>query len=950
MSETPAEIPITQKPKNQREAKKARQGKSGEQEETEEAVEEGEEEEDEEESESESEDEDTPRKARKSSKKNTYTEAPPLRYEDMNQRRLRILQINLNKSPTAHWELLNVTARGFCQVYPGSKIQETKPVRSGIWMNEALSTNSWRALEIEDSADVTAVQLKGEYGQITIFNIYNDCNNDDTLTALDDYLDANYNSLHGDGKYVMWAGDFNRHHPDWDHEDDHRLFTTANLEKAQPLRELVDEHGMEMALPQGIRTLTHNVSKNESRPDNVFVSENMANLLISCTVSAERHVKTDHYGIETILNIEKTPAELPPVKNWRMVDWKEFTIVLQRSIEDAGLSTGPIHTEEYFTRRTESLIKCLQETIEKVVPESRPSSYARKWWNRDLDTMRKRKKELSKTAKANRALPDHPIHSQLQRHLNNYSKAIEKAKVDHWEEFLTNASTADMWIANGYLKSPVGDAGRPRIPSLKATALDSTASTVDTNEKKAELLAASFFPKKPANIAEANEIPEAYPTPLPGITKITEKIVKRHLLTLSPYKAPGLDAAISKTHKWVMLFKRLARTARGLNGALMRHLYRAVGLPKLTYAADIWYEPLHIKPNNQKRTGSVQALQQLQQIQRQAAIAITGALKSTARDMLDAHANLTPIEIYMESLYCRAYICISTLPANHILNMQAHAARATRHIIKKQLSPLQQMAQRYPKINPDQIEKIGHEKRPVSFTPVFVTDIAATRQESINIENNDKARYKIYTDGSGMEGQVGAAALLFEDDHTEPIATRHYHLGPASQYTTYDAEWVGILLAVWLLTTAINQARIGISNIRIYADNQSVIQTLEKGKPGPAQHIADAVQDIAETTRNKGPRIKKFDIRWISAHSDVTRNEKVDIEAKAAAHGTTSEDQDLPPMLQRTLPTSKSALVQAAKSNAKEQWRIAWTGSSRISQFCARMDSNHRGNLVQWGL
>lgn len=154
-------------------------------------------------------------------------------------------------------------------------------------------------------------------------------------------------------------------------------------------------------------------------------------------------------------------------------------------------------------------------------------------------------------------------------------------------------------------------------------------------------------------------------------------------------------------------------------------------------------------------------------------------------------------------------------------------------------------------------------------------------------------------------------------------------MGPASQYTTYDAEWVGILLAVWLLTTAINQARIGISNIRIYADNQSVIQTLEKGKPGPAQHIADAVQDIAETTRNKGPRIKKFDIRWISAHSDVTRNEKVDIEAKAAAHGTTSEDQDLPPMLRRTLPTSKSALVQAAKSNAKEQWRIAWTGSER---------------------
>lgn len=172
-------------------------------------------------------------------------------------------------------------------------------------------------------------------------------------------------------------------------------------------------------------------------------------------------------------------------------------------------------------------------------------------------------------------------------------------------------------------------------------------------------------------------------------------------------------------------------------------------------------------------------------------------------------------------------------------------------------------------------------------------------------------------------------ALLFEDDHTVPIATRHYHLGPTSQYTTYDAEWVGILLAVWLLTTVINQAQIGISNVRVYADNQTVIQTLKKGKPGPVQHIANAVQDIAEKTHNRGPRIKKFDIRWISAHSDVTRNEKVDTEAKAAAHGTTSEDQDLPPLLRRTLPISKSALVQAAKSNAKEQWWTAWTGSER---------------------
>ncbi|KAF5310671.1 hypothetical protein D9619_007720 [Psilocybe cf. subviscida] len=905
----------------------------------------------------------------------------------------------------------------------------------------------------------------------------------------------------------------------------------------------------------------------------------MTNLLISCTVSEERHIKTDHYGIETIINIEKTPAEHPPVKNWRMVDWKKFTAALRQRIEEAGLSTGPIQTEEYFIQHTEQLTKCLQETIQEVVPESRPSSYARRWWNKDLDAMRKRKKELSKSAKDNRALPNHPIHGQLRQHLNEYSEAIEKAKVNHWEEFLTNASTADMWIANGYLKSPVGDAGRLRIPSLKATALDPVA-TVDTNEKKAELLATSFFPKRPADAAGANTEPEEYPTPLPGITKVTEKTVKHYILALSPYKAPGLDgipnitlqrtadiiaphlgdiytAALSKgfyyqgwrksitcvlrkpgkpsyeipkayrpiallstigkllsaivvgdisrlieTHELLpsthfggrqgrtttdslhylvgrikaawhkkkvvsVLFLDIegafpnAVTEKVIHNMKKRQMPEAYvqlvtnmlkdrktrlkfddyllefipidngigqGFPLsmilyIIYNADLvdiprkdgengagyvddvflyaeaddfkttvhmikdmmerqggglkwaemhnsWFEMLKVAlmhfsrqplspqdrdkllrdsapqlklrgtyitvANVYKYLGvmidpdlnwkqqeaaaiskahkwgsrftedNLRSRYMLQRIQWLAAIAITGALKSTARDTLDVHANLTPIEIHMELLNRQAYIRMSTLPANHILNMQIHAAHAMRDTVKKQLSPLQQMAQHYRDINPDQVEKIGHWKRPVSFKPIYNTDIAATRQDSINTKNDDNAKYKIYTDGSGIDRQVGAAALLFEDGHTEPTAVRHFHLGSTSHYTTYNAKWVGILLAIWLLTTMIDQARIGINHIRIYADNQLVIQSLESG-----------------------PRIKKFDIRWISAHSDVIRNEKVDAEAKTAARGTTSEDRELPPTLQRTLPVSKSALIQAAKHDAKEQWRIAWLKSER---------------------
>lgn len=150
---------------------------------------------------------------------------------------LRIMQINLNKSPNLHHKLINgnlhtdwdiiliqephmnyykhiKTTKGFRQVYPNNKVRNKKTIHSGIWMNKMISTNLWHALEIEDSADVTAVQLKGKYSQITIFNIYNNCGNNNSLMTLDNYLNNNYTKIHGKGKYVIWAGDFSWHHPD----------------------------------------------------------------------------------------------------------------------------------------------------------------------------------------------------------------------------------------------------------------------------------------------------------------------------------------------------------------------------------------------------------------------------------------------------------------------------------------------------------------------------------------------------------------------------------------------------------------------------------------------------------------------------------------------------------------------------------------------------------------
>ena len=50
-----------------------------------------------------------------------------------------------------------------------------------------------------------------------------------------------------------------------------------------------------------------------------------------------------------------------------------------------------------------------------------------------------------------------------------------------------------------------------------------------------------------------------------------------------------VDYVVSKASRWISLFKRITRSRSGLPLQLLRGLYIAVAVPKITYAADVWY-------------------------------------------------------------------------------------------------------------------------------------------------------------------------------------------------------------------------------------------------------------------------------------------------------------------------------------------------------------------------
>jgi len=108
-----------------------------------------------------------------------------------------------NARGSAYWRIL----------YPSDHLLDGASCsRSILMINTNISTDAYTQLHIP-SGDITAVRFNGTFGSLNLFNIYNDCNHNDSLTALTSFLRTNPPSQLD---HMLWLGDLNRHHPLWE--------------------------------------------------------------------------------------------------------------------------------------------------------------------------------------------------------------------------------------------------------------------------------------------------------------------------------------------------------------------------------------------------------------------------------------------------------------------------------------------------------------------------------------------------------------------------------------------------------------------------------------------------------------------------------------------------------------------------------------------------------------
>ena len=514
---------------------------------------------------------------------------------------LRISQQNLNKSLIAQLHLLNTAKPTEWDIlliqepwiafngtratphwrvlYPKIYFEDnTKLLRSLILVNSNIPTNSYQQIQF-NTADVTGITLKIGDRKIIIINVYNDCNNDEAIHAVSEFLSNKYPDAYiPNDTHVIVCGDFNRHHSWWECEENDHLTSAEPL--IRPLLNLIDQFDLRMTLPPNIPTLQAFSTGNWTRPDNVWCTSHTTNLFTKCiTDPGTRAPNTDHMPIHSELDLRIQRNAPKPHRNFRATDWEKFNEHLTTSLA-AAPEPKRIRTPEEFREALDAINLALKAAVEKEVPLHNQVPHTKRWWNRELNAARKSKRRLANEAHKWRGLPDHHAHADHKRATKSYAKLIEDSKRAHWEAWLLDAAERDLWTANKYMTETHTDGGKTRMPTLRQTNTDGTTQAATSNEDKSRTLAKSLFPPPPLNPS----VPDTcYPKPADDYFHFfTRNQIKRAAATLNAYKAPGPDGIPN------VVLKECAET-------LANHLYyifRAIF--ELTIYPDEWRESITI--------------------------------------------------------------------------------------------------------------------------------------------------------------------------------------------------------------------------------------------------------------------------------------------------------------------------------------------------------------------
>jgi ribonuclease HI len=351
-----------------------------------------------------------------------------------------------------------------------------------------------------------------------------------------------------------------------------------------------------------------------------------------------------------------------------------------------------------------------------------------------------------------------------------------------------------------------------------------------------------------------------------------------------------------------LLLKLKAVTKRnwGLPQRTNRFIYQRILEPILLYGCPVWASALD-------KIGTVTLLRRTQ---RMAALAITGALRTTSTDALLVLSGLKPIDLLARER-CAIYFIKATQQRSlsSILHIQQHLTAHEGNISHdSSLQYIQRCAIELASYNlgnqldsiapippwefPDDLVKISDEYSPPPFDP---------------------NSYNYYTDASqqGLGTPVGVAVVLQQNSTTFTNITQ-------IKLPNYASVFQGELSAISEALQHAQDIQLEGTCIQVLSDSRSALDLLKQ--PDSVSPIARRIhQQIRDLQLRNKCAIK---LHWVKAHNGIPGNEQADILAKLACLNGSNPSRPI---------NSINTHFYKAKIHTKtdEIWNQSWSTSTK---------------------
>src|SRR5882724_4829309 len=251
-----------------------------------------------------------------------------------------------------------------------------------------------------------------------------------------------------------------------------------------------------------------------------------------------------------------------------------------------------------------------------------------------------------------------------------------------------------------------------------------------------------------------------------------------------------------------------------------------------------------------------------------------------------------------------------------------HVTRAANRYVKHHRALLHELLHAF-RIHPAEYESIKPCTRGLKQVHTFTTLIPGSKEEAMLEAVADRSEVSVFSDGSGHEGGIGAAAVLYRGQEEKHMLRKF--MGSEETHTVFEAELFRLSLAAEML-----KGETLVWSLTIGVNIQAAMWATRHRRATPGQYLIEMFHRKIAAIWEKHPCIE-ITLRWTPGHAGIPGNEQADKEAKQAAKGQSSAQRRLPVAGRNKLQLSWLAARQAHRKRVNKKMK-KWFESSPTCQ------------------